>query len=41
MVGGQMSKAQQNVQLTANLLKVTLGLAANFQKKSKLEEDHK
>jgi len=40
MIGGQMSKVQQNVQLTANLLKVTLGLALTPEE-AKLEEGHK
>lgn len=35
MIGGQMSKVQQNVQLTANLLKTILGLEI------RLEEGHK
>jgi hypothetical protein len=36
MSGGQMSKARQNVQLTANLLKITLGLPLTS-KEEKLE----
>ncbi len=40
MIGGQMSKAQQNVQLTANFLKMTLGLAL-APEEAKLEEAHK
>ena len=40
MIGGQMSKVQQNVQLTANLLKATLGLSLTPEE-AKLEEGHK
>lgn len=40
MVGGQMSKARQNVQLTANVLKNTLGLELNSTE-SKLERNYK
>ena len=39
MVGGQMSKARQNVQLTANFLKNTLGLELNSTE-SKLEGNY-
>lgn len=40
MIGGQMSKVQQNVQLTGNLLKTVLGLALSPEE-SRLEERHK
>lgn len=39
MIGGQMSKAQQNVQLTANLLKIILRLDLGPEE-AKLEEGH-
>jgi DNA sulfur modification protein DndB len=39
MIGGQMSKARQNVQLTANLIKVTLGLTLTPEE-TKLEEKY-
>jgi len=40
MIGGQMSKVQQNVQLTANLLKTTLGLSGTSEETG-LEKEHK
>jgi DNA sulfur modification protein DndB len=40
MLGGQMSKARQNVQLTANLLKTTLGLTLTPEE-NKLEGRYK
>jgi DNA sulfur modification protein DndB len=39
MIGGQMSKTRQNVQLTANLLKTTLGLELSSEE-AKLEEKY-
>ena len=39
MVGGQMSKARQNVQLTANFLKIALGLELTSEE-TKLEEKY-
>jgi len=40
MIGGQMSKARQNVQLTANLLKAILGLELTSEE-ARLEEKYK
>jgi len=40
MIGGQMSKARQNVQLTANCLKITLGLTLTSEE-IKFEEKYK
>ncbi len=40
MIGGQMSKARQNIQLTANVLKTTLGLTLT-QEEVKFEEKYR